>query len=72
MISPPRLLKLKFVSSSIVLDLRITAQQNCEAVSRRARSQGSSKFVSLNSRLESNEEGSHLETLLVDSRSVGE
>jgi len=35
-----------------VLDLKTTTSQNCEAVPRRARSQGSQIVVSLNSRLE--------------------
>jgi hypothetical protein len=36
-----------------LLDLKITASQNCEAVPRRPRIQGSWIVVSLNSRLES-------------------
>ena len=37
-------------------DLRTTASQKCEAVSRRARISGSKTFVSLNSSIESNDE----------------
>ena len=37
-----------------LLDSRTTASQNCDAVPRRARIQGTQTFVSLNSRLESN------------------
>jgi len=43
-------------SLSIVLNLRTTTSQKCEAVPRRARIQGSWNFESLNSRLESNKE----------------
>ena len=39
-----------------VLDSRRTTSQNCEAVPRRVRIQGSWSFASLNPRLESNEE----------------
>jgi len=38
-----------------VLNSRTTSQQKCEAVPRRARSQGSQTVLSLNTRLESNE-----------------
>ena len=40
-----------------VINLRTTSSQNYEAVARKARILGSQTFVSLNSRLESNEEG---------------
>ena len=48
--------KLGVVSFGTDLDLRTTTSQNCEAVPRRARIQGSWTFVSLNYRLESNRE----------------
>ena len=47
---------MKAVPSGIILNLRTSAQQKCGAVPRRARVDGPQIVVSLNSRLESDEE----------------
>ena len=51
-----RILRLRVVRFGTVLDLRTTTWQKCGAVPRRARIEGSQTCVSLNPRLESNEE----------------
>ena len=45
---------MRVVPFGTVMDLRTTTSQNCEAVPRSARIEGSQTFVSLNARLASN------------------